>query len=502
MPQSALANIWPIYGFQAMRIMYTRVSVKSSTNLFWNALILMTLVAFLLLRCVREPAVLAQTGNGATTRVTHSDIAPTPPMGWNSWDSYGLTINEQQFRDNVQVLGTKLKPFGWTYAVIDEGWFLRNPEDRPKPDLLVYELDAHGRYIPVPTRFPSAVAADGQNTGFAELGRWVHAQGLKFGIHIVRGIPRESVRRNLPLEGSAFHASDAADVTDACPWDPTNWGVKSNAAGQAWYDALLRQYAGWGVDLLKVDCIADHPYKVSEIRQIRLAIERSGRPIVLSLSPGPTALSHAAEVGSLAQMWRISDDIWDVWQSDAPFPRTIKSQFAAVATWASYARPGNWPDADMLALGELRPRPDVGPGPRHTRLTFEEQRTMLTLWAMARSPLILGSNLTLLDEETLGLITNKELLRIDQGAISSREVMNKDGLVAWTADLTDGDTALAIFNLTDSPLEIKKELTEFGLAGGAWRGGDVWQSRQENAMHSVDRILAPHACLLLLLRRS
>jgi alpha-galactosidase len=201
-------------------------------------------------------------------------------------------------------------------------------------------------------------------------------------------------------------------------------------------------------------------------------------------------------------MWRISDDIWDVWQSDAPFPRTIKSQFAATAAWAPYARPGNWPDADMLPLGELRPRPDVGPGPRHTRLTPEEQRTMLTLWAMARSPLILGSNLTLLDEETLGLITNKELLRIDQGAISSREVMNKDGLVAWTADLTDGDTALAIFNLTDSPLEIKKELTEFGLAGGAWRGGDVWQSRQENAMHSVDRILAPHACLLLLLRRS
>jgi alpha-galactosidase len=480
--------------------MHTRASVKSSKKLFSKALMMM-LAGSLLLLCVLERAVLAQTASGAGNNGTYSGIAPAPPMGWNSWDSYGLTINEREFRDNVEVLGSKLKPFGWTYAVIDEGWFLRNPEDRPKPDLLVYELDANGRYIPMPTRFPSAVGADGENTGFTELGRWVHAQGLKFGIHIVRGIPRESVRRNLPLEGSAFHASDGADVTDACPWDPTNWGVKDNAAGQAWYDALLRQYAGWGVDLLKVDCIADHPYKVSEIRQIRRAIERSGRPMVLSLSPGPTALSHADEVARLAQMWRISDDIWDVWQSDAPFPRTIKSQFAAAAAWAPYARPGNWPDADMLPLGELRPRPDVGPGPRHTRLTPEEQRTMLTLWAMARSPLILGSNLTLLDADTLGLITNRELLRIDQRAISSREVMNQDGLVAWTANLTGGDNALAIFNLTDRPLQIKKELTEFGLAAGPWSGADVWQTTREDSIHSVNQILSPHACSLLLLRR-
>ena len=126
---------------------------------------------------------------------------------------------------------------------------------------------------------------------------------------------------------------------------------------------------------------------------------------------------------------------------------------------------------------------------------------MLTLWAMARSPLILGSNLTLLDADTLGLITNKELLRIDQRAISSREVVNKDGLAAWTAVLTGGDTALAIFNLTDSPLQIKKELTEFGLAAGTWSGADVWQTTHENSIHSVNQTLSSHACLLLLLRR-
>jgi alpha-galactosidase len=263
-------------------------------------------------------------------------VAATPPMGWNSWDSYGLTITEDQFRANVKVLHNGLMASGYNYAVIDEGWFFFNPEARPRPDTLVYAIDANGRYVPVPARFPSAGTAtpaqmqvaqapDGtpyklsmttESTSFKPLADWVHAQGLKFGIHIVRGIPRVSVERNLPIAATAFHAADAADTTDACPWDPTNWGIKNNAAGQAWYDSLISQYAGWGVDLLKVDCIAAHPYKVDEIQMIRRAIDKTGRPMVLSLSPGPTSLDNAAEVGRLAQMWRISDDFWDVWASD------------------------------------------------------------------------------------------------------------------------------------------------------------------------------------------
>ncbi len=205
-----------------------------------------------------------------------ASVAATPPMGWNSWDSYGLRINEQQFRENVEVLATKLKRFGYAYAVIDEGWYMVNPEDRPKPELLKYAVDENGRFIPVTVRFPSALR-NGENAGFRELAKSVHAKGLKFGVHIVRGIPRESVARNLPIEGSAFKAQDAADQGDACPWDPTTWGIQDTVAGQAWYDSLLRQYAEWGVDFLKVDCIADHPFKPTEIRQIKLAIERSGR---------------------------------------------------------------------------------------------------------------------------------------------------------------------------------------------------------------------------------
>ena len=426
-------------------------------------------------------------------------LAQTPPMGWNSWDSYGLRINEEQFRANVEAMAAKLKPSGYTYAVIDEGWYMLNPEDRPKPELLKYVVDGYGRFISVPQRFPSSLQ-DGRNTGFEQMASWVHSMGLKFGIHIIRGIPRESVQRNLPIEGSDFKTQDAADQNDACPWDPTSWGIRDNAAGQAWYDSLLRQYAGWGVDFIKVDCIADHPYKVSEIRQINRAIQHSGREIVLSLSPGPTQLEHHTEVAELAQMWRMSNDIWDLWDSGNPvFPIGIKSQFENAARWIQYAGPGHWPDADMLPVGELSPFPEVGRGARHTRLTPDEQQTQLTLWAMARSPLIVGANLTLLDEATTRLLTNADMLRIDQTAMASRQVLYEGDLVAWTADMPRNERALALFNLGEKPVTVDRSFSDFALTVSRYAIRNVWTGERLEHSSRVRVMLNPHACVLLML---
>ena len=422
-------------------------------------------------------------------------VAATPPMGWNSWDAYGLRITEAEFRANVAVLASVLKPYGWRYAVIDEGWYMENPQDRPRPETLRFAIDGFGRYIPVPARFPSA----GGGAGFERIGRDVHAAGLLFGVHLVRGIPRVAVTANTPVEGSAFHAVDVADQTDACPWDPTNWGVRDNAAGQAYYDSLLHQLAGWGVDLLKVDCISDHPYKKDEIAMIRRAIDKTGRPMVLSLSPGPTALEHAAEVGALAQMWRISDDIWDVWKTEKKWPQSVISQFARTAAWANYAKPGNWPDADMLPLGELRPSPGWGEA-RKSGLTQDEQRTLMTLWAMARSPLILGANLTMLDGFTTSLLVNREVLRIDQTAVASRKVLDDGDVVVWTADLPGGGRALALFNVGDGMATVSGEFAKYGLGSGKYQVRDAWAGNplgQLNAVNGV--VLPPHGCALWML---
>ncbi len=426
-------------------------------------------------------------------------LAPTPPLGWNSWDSYGLRIDEQQFRANVEALAAKLKPAGYTYAVIDEGWYMVNPEDRPRPEQLRYELDGYGRFIPVPARFPSA-AQNGTNTGFEQLAQWVHAQGLEFGVHVIRGIPRESVQRNLPIEGSSFTARDAADQSDACPWDSDELGIKDNAAGQAWYDALLHQYAQWGVDFVKVDCIANNPYKASEIRQIHRAIAGTGRDIVLSLSPGPTQLAHQAEVAELSEMWRISNDVWDLWDSHGrPYPIGVANQFDNAATWAPYAGPGHWPDADMLPVGELSPYPDVGPGARHTRLTPDEQHTQLSLWAMARSPLIVGANLTLLDADTVRLLTNPDILRIDQTATASRQVLRLGDLAAWTADLPDAQRAIAVFNLGDQPLPFDLPFSRLALPAGPQQIRNAWSGARLPPAARVSGTLAPHASAVFML---
>jgi hypothetical protein len=395
-------------------------------------------------------------------------------MGWNSWDAFGLTINEADFKANVAVLAG-LKQFGWQYAVIDEGWYMADPF---AGHLLQrnYLWDENGILIPVASRFPSAAGG----AGFKPLAEWVHAQGLKFGIHIVRGIPRQVVEQNLPIAGSSFHAQDAADTTSPCPWDDGNWGVKDNAAGQAYYDSMLMKYANWGLDYIKVDCISDRPYRITEIKQIAAAIRKSGRPIVLSLSPGPTQLGHGAEVGEYAQMWRISDDHWDGWTfphkpGDGDFPSGIREAFDLLAAWTPYVKPGNWPDADMLPEGSLTPHPGWGE-PRQSRETPDEERTEYTLWAIARSPLILGANLTKLDEFTRRLITNQSILFMNQNVTYSHPIDAASGLPGfehakvWRATINAPGARnyaefFAFFNLDDSPATLHATWKQLGLEG-------------------------------------
>jgi hypothetical protein len=430
------------------------------------------------------------------------EVAPTPPMGWNSWDAYGLTIDEADFKTNATELA-KLHAYGWTYAVIDEGWYMGNPfgDKLPQRD---YAMDAHGLLIPAPKRFPSA--ADGK--GFKPLADWVHAQGLKFGIHIVRGIPKQAVQANLPIAGSRFHAQDAADTADTCAWDDGDYGVRDNAAGQAYYDSMLALYARWGVDFLKVDCIADHPYKLSEIRQIAAAIHKTGRPIVLSLSPGPTQPAHAAEIRRYAQMWRISNDDWDGWlfkheHPEDSFPSGLRNLFDLLPAWAGQAHDGRWPDADMLPFGVLAPHPGWGE-PRRSRLTLDEERSQLSLLAIARSPLILGANLSQLDEATRALITNRDVLAVDQHSRDNHPVdklpSGFEHMRVWMATGKAGERYLAVFNLDDKPVVVEASWAGLGLGTGKHRARELWSGLGLDAAERLKINLPAHGSALYLVQ--
>ena len=423
-------------------------------------------------------------------------IAATPPMGWNSWDSYGRTLNEESIKANARWMARHLKRFGWEYVVVDEGWYLANLAANGDVKNVRFQVDAYGRYVPVPARFPSA----GKDFTFRPLADYLHSLGLKFGLHIIRGIPRKAVELHLPIIGSSFNASDAADTSDVCPWNTYNYGLNTSPAAQAYYDSLARQYAGWGVDFIKIDCISDHPYKGDEIRMFSEAIARSGRPLVLSLSPGPTAIDKRNEVAKFSQMWRISDDVWDVWYSDTNFPQGVKNQFARAALWAGVARPAHWPDADMLPLGSLRPAAGWGE-PRETRLTHDEQKTMLTLWAIFRSPLIMGGNLLLCDSWTKSLLTNAEVISVDQHSTNNRPVITTNDVVVWTARPQSGNdgsnyTYVAVFNLSEKAQRVNYGWKELGLSRQIYRLRDLWTHKNMGSARGITVFLAPHAAAL------
>jgi hypothetical protein len=429
----------------------------------------------------------------------HSVLAPTPPMGWNSWDAYGLTVSEAQFRDNVKVLAS-MKQYGWQYAVIDEGWYMRNPFGKDLAERN-YLYDKNGLLEPVEARFPSSA----NDAGFKPLADWVHSLGLKFGIHIVRGIPKQVVHDNLPIAGSTFHAADAADTSSTCPWDDANFGVNDNAAGQAYYDSMLKRYASWGLDFIKVDCISDRPYRITEIRQIAEAIRKTGRPIVLSLSPGPTNLSHAAEVAKYAEMWRIADDHWDAWTfktKSGEYPFGLSEEFDRIAEWNKYVKPGSWPDPDMLPLGYLGPHPGKGQA-RESNYTKDEQRTEFTLWAISRSPLIFGGNLTKLDEFSRSLMTNKDLIAADRDDLESHPVQNLprsfDGIRVWYGSreaYVNPPEYFALFNLKDEAATVKFTWAEVGARKAHRNVTDVFTGASVKANRPMSVTIPPHGCAM------
>jgi alpha-galactosidase len=418
-----------------------------------------------------------------------AELAETPPMGWNSWDGYGTTINEAQFKANAEWLAAHLKPYGWQYVVIDMEWFVTNPVAEGNSKTFQYTMDDYGRYIPPAVRFPSAA----NGAGFKPLADYIHSLGLKFGIHILRGIPRQAVDKNLPIAGSQFHAAEAVDKADVCPWNYDNYGVVANRpAGQAYYDSIAQLYAQWGVDLVKVDCISSHPYKGEEIRMVSTAVRKTGRPIILSLSPGPAPLEEVQELRTYAQMWRISDDIWDLWHSNTVYPQGLADQFANAAKWAPLSQPGHWPDADMLPVGQLGPAPGWGK-PRATRLTHDEQRTLMTLWCIFRSPLMVGGDLTLSDNWTQGLLTNPEVLAVDQHSTGGRQSLTTDEAVVWLAQSSSGQVSyVAIFNLQDSSATFSFSWRELGLEGKQYSVRDLWERKDVGVADGLRVQLPPH----------
>jgi len=397
--------------------------------------------------------------------------APTPPMGWNSWDCFGTTVTEEDVHANADYMAKNLLKHGWEYIVIDIQWYEPNAKAHGYRNNAELVTDEYGRLLPAINRFPSSAGGK----GFKPLADYVHSLGLKFGIHIMRGIPRQAVRRNLPIHDSQYRAKDIADTNSICPWNTDMYGVKADApGGQDYYNSIIELYTQWGVDYIKADDMTAFNKKpadekrLNEIKSLSNAINKYKRSIILSLSPGPASIDQVDFLKSHAQLWRISDDFWDNWKD-------ILQQFDYMRSWYKHTAPNSWPDADMLPLGRIGIRAERGES-RFTHFTTDEQCTLLTFWSIFRSPLMFGGNLPDNDAFTLSLITNDEVLAVDQNSYNNREVYNHNGIIVWTANIPNSNNVyVAVCNTTDKvPSAIEIPWDRIGLINSSYKVRDLW----------------------------
>lgn len=419
-------------------------------------------------------------------------FAKTPPMGWNSYDYYDTTANEEQIKANANYMAKNLKEYGWEYIVVDIQWYAHNAGSmRDKFQYIPFsklEIDEFSRLQPDPQRFPSSV--DG--AGFAPLAEYIHNLGLKFGIHIMRDIPRIAAHNHFKVKNCNITADMIADPSSICGWNPDMYGVRNTFEGQAYYDSLIDLYACWGVDFIKCDDICntniyrENQYSARhEIEMISKAIEKCGRPIVLSLSPGPALIDKAWHYEKYANMWRITDDFWDNWT-------LLKDMFYRCELWQNHVSEGCYPDCDMLPLGYL------GKGfgkERLTNFTKDEQQTMMTLWCLFGSPLMLGAEMTKLDQWTLSLLKNKKVLDMLTPDCHPKQIYLDDTKAIWSANNNKNNKKyVALFNLSDKASNISISLDELGIHEAEIKLTDLWTSEVYTCINKlISKELSPHA---------
>ena len=433
-----------------------------------------------------------------------SNRALKPPMGWNSWDCFGTNVTEQEVRDNANFIAKHLKQYGWEYVVVDLGWY--GPEinnHNYKTENIPQLIDQYGRLIPDPIRFPSSV----NGAGFKPLADYIHGLGLKLGIHIMRGIPVQAVQQKTPVKGTNVTADQISYNRERCPWFNSLRTLDfSKPEAQAYYNSIFELYAQWGVDYIKADDVnawsevhrssgsptgEGSPYRIDDIEGMANAINNSGRDIVFSISPGGPETTIINHLRNHANLWRISADFWDEWGS-------LKAQMDRCAIWAPFVKEGHWPDADMLPLGDL-PRGESGGIERVSNFTNDEQITVMTLWSMFRSPLMFGGNLPNTSQFTIDLISNEEVLEVNQNSWNNRLLKGNDLEKIWVAENENG-IYVALFNVSDIEREISVDFSEINLKG-VKSMRDVWKKEDfSNISDSFSTIVAPHGAKMYLIK--
>lgn len=383
-------------------------------------------------------------------------IALTPPLGWNSWNSWAGSVDQEKVMSSARVLvSSGLINHGWTYVNIDDTW--QGKRGGPHQAILANE------------KFPA----------MKQLCDDVHALGLKIGIYSTPWVTSYAGFRG----GSADEANGQ--------WEKQkdfhgNWRLGRHSFAKN--DAA--QWADWGFDYLKYDW---NPNDVEHTKEMSLALRATGRDIVLSLS-NAAPIAHAAEFSQWANAWRTTGDIWDTWETPGKYQYSVSEIGFSQDAWTQYGAPGHWNDPDMLVVGWV----GWGPHLHATRLSPDEQYSHISLWSMLSAPLLIGCDLERLDAFTLNLLSNDEVLAINQDALGqpARRVATIGPVDVYSRPLEDGATAVGFFNRGDTPQNITFKLERIALRG-ARKVRDVWRQKDVGEFSSELPVsIEPHGVML------
>lgn len=434
----------------------------------------------------------------------HKDFAKTAPLGWNSWDCFGAGVTEDELKANADYMAKHLKDYGWEYVVCDIQWYEPSAKNNDYNNFAPLNMDEYGRLMPAENRFPSAK----NGNGFKTIADYCHSLGLKFGIHIMRGIPRQAVHADTPIKNSKFTARQVAHHFSVCSWNTDMYGLYNCQGAQDYYNSIFELYASWGVDFIKCDdiCVTefrqwDTPYSAYyEIEMIRKAIDGCGRDMVLSLSPGPAHIENADHLAKNANMWRITGDFWDQWDK-------LHDMFDRCYLWQDKVKKGNYPDCDMLPLGRLSKNGIChGPQNRMTQFTKPEQVTMMSLWGIFKSPLMMGGNMPENDDWTLSLLTNGEYMKMHRESTNAHQYLRNEkngrGEIIWTSNGKKCKYA-ALFNTDNKAKKLLLNLADILMPDEKYEIYDIWANKSLGCFKNTFKAeIEPHGAGLYKITRA
>jgi hypothetical protein len=424
----------------------------------------------------------AQQNAGTTT----NGLEPTPVLGWSSWSF----LRKEPTADKLeaQALAMRdsgLQKLGYTYVNLDDFWYQCPGPQGPN-------VDSYGRWVTDPSRFPPR----GDTNGIKAVADYMHSIGMKFGIYVTPGISRQAVSKNTSIEGTPYTAAQIANSSVK----ESNYNCKgmlridySKPGAQEFIDSWVKMLAGWDIDYIKIDGTKNS--NAPDIEAWSKAIRKRGRPIVLDVTQGSFTAALTPTLMKFADQWEFAPDIecYRCEKGSSSYPLTswkdVSNRFNFVADWQPYSGSGRFNDYDSIEIGNGS----------NDGLTPIERQTQLSLWALGAAPLILGIDMTNLNQEDLQkYLKNAAILAVDQDSIAAKRVVNSGAQQVFAKMERNGDAIVGLFNAGATDKKISIEATAVGLSENksGYSAANLWTGETKKTRANIDAVVPPHGVVL------